>query len=367
MVGLIARGGLTLLVSLWIVGIVSGAFFRSTGEVRNFGLGELPLAYAHDAAKFAARPGMPERALALDLRQAAVYLFHNGPERKLFIDGRLEVPSRATFESYVRLRSLLNEGQTGWTDAVRRMGDPLILLDHVEDAGAEATLLGQPGWRCVFFDPVASLFVVERTNAFPAVDFAARHFRDPAWRTIPPVPLGLAEAAALIKLGSALGRRPPTASSWALRFSLMLTACDRLRQGLAAGSRGGLQTGATAGLWNLIGHCSWSMVPDLSVPPARPDQPWDPARGLLMAQATFSYRRSLQIDPHGASALASLHDSFKARRMADAERNTLVLLRGSSRLIQARVTRLAPLSSTKCPCPRRLGRVNPIWRRQSTR
>ena len=25
-----------------------------------------------------------------------------------------------------------------------------------------------------------------------------------------------------------------------------------------------------------------------------------------------------------------------------------------------RVTRLAPLSSTKCPCPRRLGRVNPI-------
>ena len=200
--------------------------------------------YAHDAAKFAARPGMPERALALDLRQAAVYLFHNGPERKLFIDGRLEVPSRATFESYVRLRSLLNEGQTGWTDAVRRMGDPLILLDHVEDAGAEATLLGQPGWRCVFFDPVASLFVVERTNAFPAVDFAARHFRDPAWRTIPPVPLGLAEAAALIKLGSALGRRPPTASSWALRFSLMLTACDRLRQGLAAGSRGGLQTGA---------------------------------------------------------------------------------------------------------------------------
>ena len=39
-----------------------------------------------------------------------------------------------------------------------------------------------------------------------------------------------------------------------------------------------------------------------------------------MAQATFSYRRSLELDPRGASALASLRDSFKARRMSDAQR-----------------------------------------------
>ncbi len=207
------------------------------------------------------------------------------------------------------------------------MGDPLILLDHVEDAGAEATLLGQPGWRCVFFDPIASLFVVDRTNAFPALDFAARHFCDPAWQKIPPAPLGLAEAAALIKLGSALGRRPATGSRWSLRFSLMLLASDRLRQALAAGSESDLQTGATAGLWNLIGHCSWNMIPDLRVPPAGPDEPWDPARGLLMAQATSSYRRSLEINPSAASALASLHDSFKARRMLDAQRSALVHLR----------------------------------------
>ena len=101
--GLIAQSGLAVLVGWWIVAIASGAFFRSTGEVRRFGLGESPLAYAHEAAKFAGGAGMPERALALDFRQAAVYLFHNGPDRKIFFDGRLEIPTRATFDTFVRL------------------------------------------------------------------------------------------------------------------------------------------------------------------------------------------------------------------------------------------------------------------------
>ena len=78
----------------------------------------------HEAALFAGRPGMPERRLALDLRQAGVYLFHNGPERKLYIDGRLEVPSRQTFQTFVRLSSLLREGRPGWAEAVERTGRP---------------------------------------------------------------------------------------------------------------------------------------------------------------------------------------------------------------------------------------------------
>jgi tetratricopeptide (TPR) repeat protein len=322
--GLVARGGLALLVGLWITAISSGWFFRAAGEVRRFGLGESPLAYAHEAARFAGRPGMPERALALDLRQAGVYLFHNGPERKLFIDGRLEVPSRATFESFVRLGALLNGGRTGWSETVRRMRNPLILLDHVEDAGAEATLLAQPDWRCVYYDPVASIFVADRpgepAREFPAVDFAGRHFRDPAWRAVPAVPLGIGEAAAMIRLGSELVRRPGIGSRWALRFSLMLLASDRSRQGLASGFGSDSGPQATAGLWNLLGHCSWNMTPDLRVRPAGPDEPWDPARSLLMAQAAYSYRRSLEFDRHGASALAALRDSFKARRMSDAQR-----------------------------------------------
>ena len=317
-----AKAGIATLIGLWITAIVSGWFFRFTGELRRFGLGEAPLAYAHDAARFAGRPRMPRRALALDLRQAAVYLFHNGPERKLYIDGRLEVPSRLTFETFVRLSSLMNEGRPGWVEPVRRMGDPLILLDHTEDFGAEATLLTNPGWRCVYYDPVASLFLAQHPGeleAFPAVDFTARHFRDPSWQTIPPVPLGIAEAGALMRLESAIRRRPGADSRWPLRASMMLLACDRLRQGLA--STFGNDTGplAAAGLWTLLGNSSWNILPDLRVPPAGPEEPWDPARGLLPAQATFCYQRSLEVHPGGPSALASLHDSFKVRRMADAQ------------------------------------------------
>ncbi len=356
LIGLIAKGALALLAGLWIAGIASGWFFRSTGELRRFGLHESPLAYAHEAARFAGRPGMPDRALALDLRQAGVYLFHNGPARKLFIDGRLEVPSRATFETFVRLSSMLKEGRPGWADALRRLGEPLILLDHVEDWGAEATLFSQPGWRCVFYDPVAAVFIVDRTAAaadeFPPVDFAARHFRDPVWRTVPPGPLGFAEAGAFIRLATELGRRPGLRFRWDLRFTLMLLASDRLRQGLASsvGNQSGPST--TAGLSSLLGHCSWNMLPDLSVPPAGPEEPWDPARGLLMAQATFCYRRSLEIEPNGASTLASLHDSFKARRMADAQRWAIEGLRqlkkarsGSSETSQA------PPDDARSPLP----------------
>ncbi len=334
--GLIARGGLAILVGLWIAAIASGWFFRATGEARRFGLGESPLAYAHEAAKFAGRPGMPQRALALDLRQAGVYLFHNGPERKLFIDGRLEVPSRATFETFVRLGPLLREGRPGWPEALHRLGDPLVLLDHAEDFGAEATLLAQPGWRLRFLR--SRRVRVHRGSPgctrgrVPSSRFRRPPLSRPGLACDTPRTLRDGRGRGTHQAGLDPWPQARPRSRWNLRFSLMLLASDRLRQGLASGF--GLDTGpaATAGLWNLLGHCSWNMVPDLKVAPAGPDEPWDPARSLFMAQATFSYRQSLEIDPQGASALASLHDSFKARRMADAQSATIAAIRRLKRL-----------------------------------
>jgi tetratricopeptide (TPR) repeat protein len=332
--GLAFKAGLAVLLGLWIVGIVSGWFFRYAGEVRRFGLSEQPLAYAHEAARFAGRPGMPERAVALDLRQAAVYLFHNGPDRKLFIDGRLEIPSRATFETFVRLSSLMRQGRAGWAEPLKRMGDPLVLLDHMEDYGAEATLLADAAWRCVYYDSVASVFLRPRPGApeaFPAIDFAARHFGDADWQAVPPVPLGMAEAAALMRLESALRRRPGVDSRWSLRASLMLQANDRLRQRMATGEGTDSGPASEAGLWILLGHSLWNLAPDLRVPPVGPEVAWDPARALLPAQATYCYRRALDLDPAGESALITLFDSFKLRRMADAQRSITALARRSRR------------------------------------
>ena len=186
-------------------------FFRATGEPRQFGLRESPVAFAHEAARFAGQAGMPDRALAYDLKQAGVYIFHNWPGRKVFMDGRLEVPDRETFETYVRLENMLNEGRRGWAEPLRRLGEPLILLGHTKEFGAEATLLVDPGWRCVYFDAIASVFLSNGRSdlnaTFPGVDFAARHFHDEKWRAFHQQPEGIAEGKALLNLGVALEYR----------------------------------------------------------------------------------------------------------------------------------------------------------------
>ena len=210
--GWAVRALLIGVTGLWLAAVVSDRFFRVTGEARRFGLGESPLAYAHDAARFAGQPGLPERALVFDLRQAGVYLFHNGPGRKLYIDGRLEIPSRTTFESYVRLDHMLNRGRPGWADSLRGMENPLVLLDHEDNYGAEATLLADPAWRCIYYDAAASIFLwkgrLGDTTSFPSVDFLARHFRQHAWRAGPLLPSGLAEARGLsFYLGLSLRRK----------------------------------------------------------------------------------------------------------------------------------------------------------------
>ena len=108
---------------------------------------------------FASRPGLPGRALAFGLNQASVYEFHNSPAHQLYIDGRLEVASRATFENYVQIHRRLTLRRPRWANAVRRLGAPLILVDHEDNRAAEATLLADSRWRCIYQDAVAAIFL----------------------------------------------------------------------------------------------------------------------------------------------------------------------------------------------------------------
>jgi tetratricopeptide (TPR) repeat protein len=318
--GLAARVALIGAIGLLIFSIVTGRFDRATGEPGRFGLGELPLAYAHQAARFAGRAGLPDRALVLPLEQAGVYLFHNGPQRKPFMDCRLEVPSRKTFETYLRLENRLNEGRAGLAEPVRKGGNPLILLGHANEFGAEATLLGEAGWRCVYFDAVASVFLARGEPAlsdeFPAIDFASRHFRDPEWQAMRPKPLGIGEGKALFNLGVALRLRD--GASGRLPDSIMLSAGDRFRQAIA-------DDPAAAEHWTMLGMSCWNLIADLTVPPPGPRETWDPARGIFPAQATFCYRRALELDPNDAVALASLCRSLEAREMTDTEQSATVI------------------------------------------
>jgi tetratricopeptide (TPR) repeat protein len=320
MAGLAARAIVFVLIGAMIFTIVSGPFFRSTGERRRFGTIQSPLAYAHEAARFAGRPGLPDHALVFSLAQAGVYLYHNSPDRKPFLDGRLEVASQATFESYVRLNQQLQMGGKGWSDVLRQMGDPLILLDHERNFGGEATLLVDREWRCVYYDAIASVFLARRRRdleaAFPSVDFAARHFRDPAWRAIPPEPWGLREAWVLHNMGSTLRLRSAAAADSVsrLQFALALLVCDRVHDALALDP-------ANVSHWCLLGHSCWNMVGALRLTAPVPGGFWEPVRGLLPAQAAFCYRRALEINPGEPDALRPLSQAFQALRLSDAQRS----------------------------------------------
>jgi tetratricopeptide (TPR) repeat protein len=307
-------------LGLFLFTILSGHFFLAVGQQQQLGLREQPLVYAHEAARFAGQQDLPDRALVFDLSQAGVYVFHNGPSRKVFIDGRLEIPSRETFQTYVRLENMLNERRDGWAEPVRRMANPLILLNHEKEFGAEATLLGDPDWRCVYYDAIASVFLSRRRGleaSFPSVDFVKRHFQDPVWQAIPPVPWGLAEGKGLLDLGSAVQYRDRLTGR--LPLSLRLLACDRFRQAIALDPN-------ISGYWTSMGIACWNMILEpMSVQPG-PSAEWDIATGIVPAQATFCFRRALELNPQEISTLMALHRSFELRGMRDAQQRVGILI-----------------------------------------
>ena len=149
--------------------------------------------------------------------------------------GGSRCPARETFATYVQVEKMLNQGRQGWAEPLRRMGDPLVLLDHENEYGAEATLMTDTGWRCVYYDAVASVFVPrgrrELDASYPSVDFAARHFQVAGWRAEPSLPKVLAEGRALLNLGSAVRVRYGVIKP--RHFTLMLMAFDRFRQAIA--------------------------------------------------------------------------------------------------------------------------------------
>jgi tetratricopeptide (TPR) repeat protein len=283
--------------------VVTNRLYAAAEESYRFGIRERPFYYAHDACRFAGRPGFPDRALVFSLLQAGVYDFHNAPARRPFIDGRLEVASREVFERNVRIHGLLTLGDPRWAKVVGRMGDPPILVDHQDNAAAEATLLADPAWRCVYSDPVAAVFLPRARDdlgrAFPTVDFAARHFRGEPARD---AAAAGAEARALVQVTSLLAHRP--APLWPVRVPITLLAMDRAREAVAGGS----------GAWATLGHATLG----LATTNAGPTRPWDPALDLPWAQAMSAYREALLRDPADGSTMKSLQASFALREMRDA-------------------------------------------------
>lgn len=169
------RGAAAVALAITAIGVVNGSFYDVAGEGRTFGLGERADWFPHEAARFMARPGMPDRALCFELGAAAVYLFHNGPARKVFIDPRLEVAPRPVFERFLAMMRGAAAGDPAWTDGLGTSDPvqwPALLVARGRTSAMLRGLLSDARWRPVYADAAGVVFLpVAKADALklPAV------------------------------------------------------------------------------------------------------------------------------------------------------------------------------------------------------
>lgn len=308
----LARFSLAAVLLTFAGAVVTDRVFPLMGYQLHFGLRERPFTYAHEAARFAGGPGLPDRALGFDMQQTGVYVFHNGPGRKIFMDGRLEVPSLTTFKAYTGLEALLDRGDPRWAGVVKGMGDPLILIDHATHQRAEAAILSNPNWRCIYFDPVASVYLPKSwpdpKGRYPTFDPLQAHLDagSSAGRARDPMD-DFTEARALLSLSSTLGPWPGN-PRWGLGAALL--AENRLRSTLATRPE-------WAGAWLLLGHNVRRLPPaNLEGTSGLSDQDEDLV-ALATWQAAYAYHRALEADPANQAARRALEELQNARRPFD--------------------------------------------------
>ena len=152
-----------ILVALILL-ILTNTWVLLTEEGKQFALGERPNWFIHDAAKFAGQPGFPNMAFIATNGHASTYSFYNGPERKIFMDARLEVVSKPTFEMHNKIMELMAKGELEWQQLLYQSSGgemPVVILDSRFSRAQINLLLITPGWRLVFADRAAAVFLTE--------------------------------------------------------------------------------------------------------------------------------------------------------------------------------------------------------------
>ena len=189
---------------VWLV--VQNHFYEWTGSGRQFGVKERSNWFPHEAAVFSGKPGMPNKALITNWGHASVYIYHNGPESKVFMDGRLEVNDRATMESYEAITDSMTAGDGRWehllseqmepnndlpavvveiAESQRRIDANWFRKNQTSDSLRQIARLGplifhlmrNPRWRCVYADSVAVVFIEhDRSRLRSLPELSARSF-----------------------------------------------------------------------------------------------------------------------------------------------------------------------------------------------
>ena len=311
----VARRLATLAVlTVGCVLVGSGRYFSWVGEGRTVGLGEARLWFPHEATKFAGRPGMPERFVVYHNGLAGLFVYYNGPGQKLYADARLEVVGPELYARYQALGRMIGEGRPGWQARLASLGDPGLIVDLLQDGshGIAAHLLADPGHACVWFDPMAAVFL-PRTGRLPVepVDFRAMHFDGPSDGRARAADEEVALARASVRLLKELvGRMSPPRPDLYRPLQLL---------GLGAVHRAIRSDRADAEAWRRLGELQtlvWLVggaQEGAGGPKARIGRPYDPLADLAVVRATYALGEADRLNPDEPNVVQALANLDKIR------------------------------------------------------
>jgi tetratricopeptide (TPR) repeat protein len=305
------RAAVLLSVALAIVAVLSGSYYALAGEGRTVGLDEERLWFAHDAVKFAAQPDMPARALVFHNGLAALYDYHAGPERKVFADARLEVIGPDLYARYMDLNQRIAGDRAGWEQEISEGGRPVVIIDNlqVDTPGLSAVFFTKSEWKCVWFDPMATIFLHEsdlaRARALP-IDFWERHFRGELRGPKVPDEL-LTSARALKRISEFL--RSPSPERAAPLITLGLEQAKRL-----------LRLRPDLGeAWKIAGQLEMLRSPPRSSSQiSRYQLPFDPIYDIPIVRATYDLLQSVERGAYDFTAIVTLMSLYQGRGMNEA-------------------------------------------------
>jgi hypothetical protein len=79
------------------------------------------------------------------------------------MDARLEVCTQQTFQQFNRVLQKMARGDPSWMSLFRDGVMPVVILDSRTSRKPINGLLNTPGWRLVFADPSAAVFLQTET------------------------------------------------------------------------------------------------------------------------------------------------------------------------------------------------------------
>jgi tetratricopeptide (TPR) repeat protein len=300
-------------IALTFAAVVSGRFYAWSGEGRTVGIGEESLWFPHEAVKFAGGPGMPDRMVGYHNGHPALYEYYWAPQKKTYTDARLEVMGPELYKEYLGLERKIRFDSPGWSQDLEKMGQPAFLIDNLQQGNAalSASLLKSRHWRCVWFDPIACVFVhdsYEKIVEAHAVDFAGRHFRREADASIDGPATLMATSQALRFIGSQCRERAGGETQAQVLLRLGLEYSRKLRSIAPRKVDGWKQAG-------MIEYIRDFLQTKETIPRYR--LPFDPVFDLPLARATYDLKKALEIKPDDGPVIYCLADLFRLRDMCE--------------------------------------------------